>query len=164
MLTGSNHQFINFHEFCNQFYFIFVTAVMNMREAWLLIFFTGSNHQFWKYKFQIITNFIVFLTVVMNIREAWLVIYPVHGIQNLILKLRILNFHEFFNQFYLYLLPLWWIWHDAFLITRSNHQFRNYESWIFTIFLSNLFNFFATVHYYLQSRFKKDFGSGQKVS
>ena len=101
MLTGSNHQFINFHEFFNQFYFIFVTAVMNMRKAWLLILITKSNHQF-----RIFTNFwnnfmlLFFVTTVMNMRKAWLLIYLVHRFQNLILKLWILNFHEFFNHFF----------------------------------------------------------------
>ena len=76
--------------------------------------------------------------------------------------LRILNFHEFFNQFdfigcvmnmteawFLFCspdlilrIPKPWIlncFQDFFsfiLLTRSIHQFRNYESWIFTIFLT----------------------------
>ena len=41
----------------NKFYGFFVTAVMNMRIAWLLNFLTGFNHEFWKYEFRIFTLF-----------------------------------------------------------------------------------------------------------
>ena len=88
LLTRSNHQL---QEFLNQFY-----VVVFSLELWWI----WSKHQSWIF-IDFLTNFmsLFFVTDVMNMIEAWLLSYLVHLIQNLISKLWILNFYEFFNQF-----------------------------------------------------------------